>query len=105
MYVKLSERRGELDEVVGEQFAIPRDVYTGTARGLFDFLASQLKEFIAKHAEKCPSLRAGAPPVVGFCFSFAMEQLSLNSGRLLGWSKGFDVDGVVGQPLPDHARG
>jgi hexokinase len=37
--------------------------------------------------------------VVGFCFSFAVEQQALNSGKLMGWTKGFDVDGVVGKDV------
>jgi hexokinase len=38
-------------------------------------------------------------PVVGFCFSFAMEQAALDSGKLLMWSKGFTVDGVQGNDV------
>jgi hexokinase len=37
--------------------------------------------------------------VVGFCFSFAVEQQALNSGKLMGWTKGFDVDGVIGKDV------
>jgi hexokinase len=38
-------------------------------------------------------------PVVGFCFSFAVEQTALNEGKLLGWTKGFDVKGVPGKDV------
>jgi len=38
-------------------------------------------------------------PVVGFCFSFAVEQTSLNCGKLMGWTKGFDVEGVIGKDV------
>lgn len=38
-------------------------------------------------------------PIVGFCFSFAMEQQALNSGKLLVWSKGFTVEGVLGEDV------
>ena len=31
------------------QVAIPSDVYTGTGRQLFDFLAKSILEFMAKH--------------------------------------------------------
>jgi hexokinase len=31
--------------------------------------------------------------VVGFCFSFAIKQLSLNQGILLDWTKGFTCSG------------
>jgi hexokinase len=38
-------------------------------------------------------------PIAGFCFSFAMEQQALNSGKLLAWSKGFTVEGVLGEDV------
>lgn len=38
-------------------------------------------------------------PVVGFCFSFAVEQQALDSGKLLCWTKGFDVEGVIGKDV------
>lgn len=38
-------------------------------------------------------------PIVGFCFSFAMEQSALDGGKLLMWSKGFTVDGVQGKDV------
>jgi len=44
-------------------------------------------------------LLAGDVPVVGFCFSFPMEQLALNNARLMHWTKGFDVEGVVGKDV------
>ena len=37
--------------------------------------------------------------MVGFGFSFAMEQRALNSGVLMKWTKGFDVAGVVGRDV------
>ncbi|KAH6373028.1 phosphotransferase [Parastagonospora nodorum] len=33
---------------------------------------------------------------LGFTFSHAVQQTSINSGTLIRWSKGFDIDGVVG---------
>lgn len=32
-----------------EQVAIPREVYTGTANQLFDFLAGSVREFVKRH--------------------------------------------------------
>jgi hexokinase len=47
-----------------------------------------------------PSPRVSKPaPVVGFCFSFAVEQSALDNGKLMGWTKGFDVDGVIGKDV------
>ncbi len=41
----------------------------------------------------------GIPPNVGFCFSFPVEQLALNSGKLVQWNKGFNVSGVIGEDV------
>lgn len=83
-----------------KQVALPREVYTGSCMQLFDFLAQTLADFIREQQQagnhghgKC------GMPVVGFCFSFAMEQDALNSGKLLVWSKGFTVDGVLGKDV------
>lgn len=43
--------------------------------------------------------KSSGPPVVGFCFSFAVEQAALNSGKLMVWTKGFNVDGVIGKDV------
>lgn len=48
---------------------------------------------------QAPKNGSSKPPVVGFCFSFAVEQQALNSGKLMGWTKGFDVDGVIGKDV------
>lgn len=36
-------------------------------------------------------------PVVGFCFSFPCQHVSLNSGKLIRWTKKFNNPGAVGQ--------
>lgn len=70
-----------------EEVSIPKSVYTGTGDQLFDFLASTIKNFMAKcHAQQngCAPAPAdnnpGGLPAIGFCFSFAMEQTALNAG-------------------------
>lgn len=95
MYCELSGDHSRVDKSVIEQVAIPREVYTGDAARLFGFLADSLKGFIARH--KPEDLQAR--PTVGFCFSFPMEQAALDSARLVAWTKGFDVDGVMGKDV------
>lgn len=34
--------------------------------------------------------------MVGFCFSFPVEQTSVGSGKLLRWTKGYTNPGAVG---------
>eukprot|EP00878_Enallax_costatus_P020038 GHUV01021167.1.p1 GENE.GHUV01021167.1~~GHUV01021167.1.p1 ORF type:complete len:457 (+),score=164.86 GHUV01021167.1:206-1576(+) len=102
VYYKLSDKRGQVEETVMKQVAIPRECYTGNSNKLFDFLATTLADFIREQEEKHKKhgiTTADGSPVVGFCFSFAVEQDSLDSGKLLGWTKGFDVDGVIGKDV------
>lgn len=84
-----------------KQVALPREVYTGTCTQLFDFLAQTLASFIREQQQAGNNGGAGmcGLPIVGFCFSFAMEQAALDSGKLLVWSKGFTVDGVIGKDV------
>ena len=35
-------------------------------------------------------------PIVGFCFSFPVEHLALNSGKLIRWTKGYCSETGVG---------
>lgn len=76
-----------------------------TARELFHFLAKQIELFLQIHhsdrlqahlahedrSEKDNFLQ------LGFTFSFAFKQQSLNAGTLLYWTKGFDIPDAIGQ--------
>jgi hexokinase len=81
------------DNVDAHQVAIPPEVYTGPGTGLFDFLARELAAFMTTHGG-CSASRAGRLPVVGFCFSFPMNQTAIDAGVLLDWTKGFTCEGV-----------
>lgn len=61
---------------------------------LFNFIADRIKSFIK--AEKMDS-RANID--LGFTFSFPMEQRGPASGKLLHWTKGFNVKGVIGEDV------
>jgi len=97
-YFRLGAGRGAVEAAEMEQLAIPREVYTGSADQLFDFLARPLARLVARMeaAGAVPSGPGAPRPAVGFCFSFALEQTALDAGRLICWTKGFDVPGVVG---------
>ena len=48
---------------------------------------------------------AGAPPpVVGFCFSFPVEQTALDNGRVLSMTKKFRGCGLLGQDVVQALR-
>jgi hypothetical protein len=42
------------------------------------------------------SIREREHPVLGFCFSFPVEQTAVDAGRLLAWTKGYENPGAVG---------
>lgn len=67
---------------------------------LFDFIASTLKQFIEKeeNGSKFSSLRTRE---LGFTFSFPVKQMSLCSGILLKWTKGFAIEDMVSWLISD----
>lgn len=79
--------RGEGAMSVGREHkvVIPQAVMTGSAAGLFDFVADAIAT-------------AGVPTgaTVGFTFSFPVNQTAVDAGALIEWTKGFSASGVVG---------
>ena len=41
---------------------------------------------------------------LGFTFSFPVEQQALDKALLIQWTKGFDVDGVVGTDIVEQLQ-
>ncbi|KKY22990.1 putative glucokinase [Phaeomoniella chlamydospora] len=81
-----------------------------TSHELFSFLAKQIEAFLKEHhndhfkAHK--GRRANKEEVadedlfdLGFTFSFPVNQVGINRGKLLRWTKGFDVKEAVGQDV------
>ncbi|KAG6390673.1 hypothetical protein SASPL_148412 [Salvia splendens] len=67
-------------------------------RELFNFIASKLAKFVDKEGGKFESPQ-GRTREVGFTFSFAVKQTSINSGVLIKWTKGFAVSGTEGRDV------
>lgn len=79
-----------------QEASIPHAAYTGTGTELFDFIARTVASFISAEKKQATPLANGngaavkeggeaqekekALPVLGFCFSFAMEQTAVNAG-------------------------
>jgi hexokinase len=61
---------------------------------LFDFIASTLKQFVEKEesGSEPSSVRARE---LGLTFSFPVKQLSIRSGILMKWTKGFAIEDMV----------
>ncbi|KAH7515176.1 hypothetical protein JRO89_XSUnG0165100 [Xanthoceras sorbifolium] len=90
-------RSSILDKDVERQ-AIPQHLMTGTSKDLFDFIASSLQQFVEKEGN------GSAPSFVrrrdlGFTFSFPVKQLSVSSGLLIKWTKGFAIEDMVGKEV------
>ncbi|KAJ0579325.1 putative hexokinase [Helianthus annuus] len=72
------------------EVSIPPQLMVGTSEALFDYIAAELAKFVADESEKF-RLPAGRQRELGFTFSFPVLQLSIDSGTLIRWTKGFSI--------------
>ena len=49
-----------------------------------------------RRLRRLPAGASGAPPVVGFCFSFPVEQTALDAGTVARLTKRFENEGLQG---------
>lgn len=82
-----------------ERQPIPQHLMTSTSKDLFDFIASSLKEFIEKEGDGS-ELSHDRRRELGFTFSFPVKQMSVSSGTLIKWTKGFSIVDMVGMDVP-----
>ncbi|KAG6511240.1 hypothetical protein ZIOFF_029297 [Zingiber officinale] len=68
---------------------------------LFDFIASTLANFIASE-DKDFHILDGKQRELGFTFLFLVKQTSIASNTLIKWTKGFNVNGIVGEEVVDE---
>ncbi|QCD91731.1 hexokinase-3-like [Vigna unguiculata] len=80
-----------------ERQPIPQNVMTSTSEDLFDFIASSLKDFIVKEGDGS-NISQGRREL-GFTFSFPVKQMSVSSGILIKWTKGFSIVDMVGRDV------
>ncbi|CAD5190432.1 unnamed protein product [Musa acuminata subsp. malaccensis] len=77
---------------------ISQELMTGTREELFNFIASTLKQFVQREddgIDQIPDVRKD----LGFTFSFPVRQLSVSSGLLIKWTKGFSIKDAVGKDV------
>ncbi|KAI4114476.1 MAG: hypothetical protein LQ338_007999 [Usnochroma carphineum] len=91
--------------------AIPRDLMVAkTSRELFSFLAKQIESFLKahhnEHFEEYHQRRRDGEPLtgdhyfqLGFTFSFPVNQIGINKGHLIRWTKGFHIADAVGKDV------
>ncbi|KAG5566320.1 hypothetical protein RHGRI_002053 [Rhododendron griersonianum] len=94
-----SDRSAILRHDVDRQ-AIPPHLMTSTSEDLFDFIASSLKQFVEKE-EGFSELSAVKRMELGFTFSFPVKQMSILSGILIKWTKGFAIEDMVGKDVSE----
>ncbi|KAH8247243.1 hypothetical protein KR038_000877 [Drosophila bunnanda] len=82
---------GESDfHIESNSFVFPGSLMSGTSKELFDYMA----ECVAQFCQQFQLEHEGLP--LGFTFSFPCLQQGLSKGVLVAWTKGFNVQGVVG---------
>lgn len=99
-------------DLVFDKVAIPRELMVAkTSSELFSFLARQIEAFLKKHHGdhyQGHHEQRGVPPLgfrdeeifhLGFTFSFPVQQLAINKGNLMRWTKGFDIQDAVGKDV------
>ncbi|KAK3383536.1 hypothetical protein B0T24DRAFT_688072 [Lasiosphaeria ovina] len=94
--------------------AIPKDLMVAkTAKELFAFLAKQVELFLVTHhgdhfeRHVRRRLTVSSPDGfkdenvfrLGFTFSFPVQQVGINKGTLIRWTKGFDIPDAVGKDV------
>ncbi|KAH7294021.1 hypothetical protein KP509_28G052900 [Ceratopteris richardii] len=70
----------------------------GTNEELFDYIATKLAHFVEKEGDGFHP-RPGQDRELGFTFSFPVKQLSIDSGCLLKWTKGFAISDGIGKDV------
>ncbi|KAI9786401.1 MAG: glucokinase [Geoglossum umbratile] len=93
--------------------AIPQELMVAptTSKQLFSFLAKQLESFLKTHHNEHFELRrkkslSGEEAVkdeqffrLGFTFSFPVDQVGINKGYLMRWTKGYDLKDAIGKDI------
>lgn len=84
-------------ELKQSKFPVPLDLMKGTSSDdLFSFLAEKVSNFLAEHHN---DLDESKLLKLGFTFSFPVEQTALDRGKLIRWTKGFDLPDCVGRDV------
>eukprot|EP00249_Psilotum_nudum_P023537 c28914_g1_i2 orf=472-1983(-) len=98
--VQLGGREGRVLRQEFEEVSIPPDIMVGTNEDLFDFIAVELASFVASEGEG-QHPKPDRQRELGFTFSFPMKQMSVDSGALIKWTKGFAISDGVGKDVAE----
>jgi len=85
--------------------AVPRSLMEAkSAHELFHFLAKQIEAFLKTHHNHHFEKHRNDPVEeeffdLGFTFSFPVNQIGINKGKLMRWTKGFDIPEAIGMDV------
>lgn len=81
------------------KFPVPVELMKGnTSDALFSFVASKIEIFLNDHHD---DLDESVTLKMGLTFSFPVEQTAIDRGKLIRWTKGFDLPDCVGRDVVD----
>ncbi|KAI1002858.1 Glucokinase [Podosphaera aphanis] len=101
-------------DIIQSKGKIPAELKVAkTAKDLFSFLAKQIENFLKEHHEERYATNIRRRQTLstfegykdehifrlGFTFSFPVYQSGINKGKLMRWTKGFDIPGAVNQDV------
>lgn len=79
------------------KYPVPKRLMkNSTSDALFSFLASKLQEFLKTHHHEIQNSTALK---MGFTFSFPVEQIAIDRGKLIRWTKGYSLPDCVGRDV------
>ncbi|KAF9916812.1 glucokinase [Lobosporangium transversale] len=83
-------------EIIHKKWAISDALKKGPGKDLFAWIADRIEEFLA---HQCGHNDKEKIYPLGMTFSFPCEQLDINVGKLLFWTKGFRGNDILGQDV------
>lgn len=84
------------------KFPVPHDLMLdSTSDALFEFLAGKIKHFLEDNHNELDIL---GPIKLGFTFLFPVEQTALDRGKLIRWTKGFNLPDCVGRDVVEFLQ-
>ncbi|ODQ66028.1 hypothetical protein NADFUDRAFT_51298 [Nadsonia fulvescens var. elongata DSM 6958] len=90
-------------DIQQKKWPIPPKLMVGTSEEFFSYLAEKVHEFLTYHMED-PFAKDGSDSEktffrMGFTFSFPVFQTDINRGKLIRWTKGFDIKDAVDKDI------
>ncbi|KAI8596589.1 hexokinase-domain-containing protein [Dissophora ornata] len=87
--------KGEF-EITHKKWTISDALKKGSGKDLFRWIADRIEEFLI---DQCSDTHIEGNYPLGMTFSFPCDQLDINVGKLLNWTKGFRGTDLLGQDV------